>query len=63
MPKFICSCGSNKYHKGRAFDGRRIYMCISCEKVHSFGLQGRKKRYSIQRLGDQFSFTKHKEWD
>jgi hypothetical protein len=55
--KYICSCGCNKFDKGRAFDGRRVYRCKQCGATHTAGLQGRKRKYSKQRLTDQFHDT------
>lgn len=47
-------CSKTKYDKGRARDGRRAYRCIFCDHIWTEGLQGRKKRYNIQRQGTQF---------
>ena len=54
---YICACGSNKFDKGRAFDGRRAYRCKQCGNTHTSGMQGRKKQYSKQRLTFQFYNT------
>ena len=50
-------CRSFYPDKGRAIDGRRVYRCAGCGNEWSEGLQGRKKRYSIQRMGNQFFNT------
>jgi hypothetical protein len=51
----ICKkCGCNKYEKGRAHDSRRAYRCLSCKNIWTEGMQGRRKQFSIQRLGFQF---------
>jgi len=51
----VCDCTG--FDKGRALDGRRVYRCQNCGQVHSTGLQGRERRYSRQRPGDQFADT------
>ena len=58
--KYICSCGCDKYEKGRAFDGRRAYRCKGCGSIKTFGMQGRERKYSIQREGYQFADSKGK---
>lgn len=53
-------CISCKYHEcdpGRACDGRRAYRCKKCGDIKTFGMQGRKRRYSEQRPGYQFYDT------
>ena len=52
-----CNSGVKPY-KGRAFDGRRAYMCPNCGNVWTYGMQGRAKKYSLQRQGNQFTFSK-----
>ena len=57
--KYPCrQCGCNKFDKGRSFDGRRAYRCKQCRNIHTCGLQGRKQRFSKQRLGYQFADSK-----
>lgn len=51
------SCGCKHFDKGRAFDGRRCYRCKQCGHKHSAGLQGRERKYSLQRHGFQFADT------
>lgn len=58
--KYTCECGCNAYDKGRAMDGRRAYRCKKCGKIHTYGMQGRKKKYSEQRFSDQFYNSKGK---
>lgn len=54
----ICSnCGHCRPDKGRAMDGRRAYRCPSCGHQWTYGLQGRKRQYSPQRIGNQFYDT------
>lgn len=48
-------CQTPKPDKGRAMDGRRAYRCTSCGNVWTEGMQGRKKKYSKQRDGNQFA--------
>lgn len=48
------ACRGTNFEKGRAFDGRRAYLCNSCYKIWTEGMQGRTKKYSIQRNGYQF---------
>lgn len=55
---YICICGCKKFDKGRAFDGRRAYRCKSCGNIHTYGLQGREKKYSNQRESYQFADSK-----
>lgn len=50
-----CRCPTSD--KGRAFDGRRAYRCVRCGNIWSNGLQGRLRRYSVQREGYQFADT------
>lgn len=50
-------CRAPRPDKGRAFDGRRAYRCRACRKTWTEGLHGRARRYSPQRLGDQFHDT------
>ena len=57
MPR-TCKCGCSHWDKGREFDGRRCYRCCQCKAVHSFGLQGRQRRYSKQRMSAQFKDSK-----
>ena len=45
------------YDKGRAVDGRRAYRCRVCGATWTEGLQGRKRRWSPQRDGNQFHDT------
>lgn len=57
--KHFCRiCKSNKFDKGRAFDGRRAYRCKNCGHIHTLGMQGRNKRFSEQRYGYQFYNSK-----
>lgn len=56
----ICSCGCTQFDKGRAFDGRRAYRCKQCRRIHTCGLQGRKRKYSAQRDSYQFFDSKGK---
>jgi transposase-like protein len=67
MPRLYCpNCFLTGIDKGRAADGRRAYRCQSCGHIWTNGLNGRKKRYSIQRLGDQFHDTgasKYYTWE
>jgi len=58
MKKHICSCGCNKFDKGRSFSGRRAYRCKQCSRIHTAGKQGVKEHYSIQREGYQFADSK-----
>lgn len=48
-------CQCTEIDKGRAFDGRRAYRCKSCKNEWTNGLNGRKQRYSIQRMSNQFA--------
>ena len=48
-------CKTENPDKGRALDGRRAYRCKNCHHEWTEGMQGRKKRYSIQRNRNQFS--------
>jgi len=51
-----CSiCGQKNPEKGRAFDGRRAYRCSQCGNEWTKGMQGRSKKYSIQRSCNQFN--------
>lgn len=55
MKKRSCpACRSNIFEKGRAFDGRRAYLCNTCSRIWTEGMQGREKKYSIQRESYQF---------
>lgn len=56
----ICPvCKTPKPDKGRAFDGRRAYRCISsCKNIWTEGMQNRIKKYSKQRVGYQFKDKK-----
>ena len=56
--KYFCSCGCNRFEKGRAMDGRRAYRCKQCGSIHTYGMQGRKKTYSQQRESYQFADSK-----
>ena len=47
----------SKMDKGRAFDGRRAYRCPQCNSEWTDGMQGALKKYSVQRLGNQFYNT------
>lgn len=49
------TCRVPKPDKGRAFDGRRAYRCVSCGTKWTEGSQGRGKKYSPQREGYQFA--------
>lgn len=54
----VCpSCKHPGYDKGRAFDGRRAYRCQQCGKTWTEGMQGRRKHFSRQRIGNQFADT------
>ena len=53
-----CSCGCDRFDKGRAFDGRRCYRCQQCGSVYTAGMQGREPRYSKQRESYQFPDSK-----
>ena len=57
------NCRSNDISKGRAFDGRRAYRCNNCRITWTNGMQGRKKRYSSQRISDQFHDSKGKYYE
>ena len=37
------ACRSNIFEKGRAFDGRRAYLCNTCSRIWTEGMQGREK--------------------
>lgn len=52
------TCQTPHPMKGRAFDGRRAYKCTSCGTNWSEGLQGRQKRFSVQRHSSQFADSK-----
>lgn len=56
--KRVCIiCKVSNPDKGRAFDGRRAYRCKCCGNTWTEGMQGRTRRYSKQRMGDQFHDT------
>jgi transposase-like protein len=50
-------CHSTSLDRGRAADGRRAYRCRACGHAWTEGMQGRERRYSEQRPGDQFADT------
>ena len=56
----VCHCEHPE--KGRALDGRRCYRCRHCRVEWSEGMQGRRPRYSKQRLGFQFHDTGAWQW-
>jgi len=59
MYKRKCSnCQTPNPDKGRAVDGRRSYRCKCCKNVWTEGLQGRKQKFSVQRLSCQFFDSK-----
>ena len=51
------TCHKRATDKGRAWDGRRAYRCRLCGQTWTFGLQGRRRRFSPQRIGYQFADT------
>lgn len=54
--KRICkACGHSGIERGRATDGRRAYRCQRCGNIWTEGLQGRRPRWSPQRIGAQFA--------
>lgn len=55
------NCRHPDYDKGRAYDGRRAYRCKKCGSIWTEGMQGRKKKYSEQRLSYQFKDWKNVE--
>lgn len=57
-PRHECRyCMHRPLDKGRAMDGRRAYRCPNCGTTTTYGMQGRKRRYSVQRGGYQFHDT------
>jgi len=56
--EYFCSCGCNRFDKGRAMDGRRAYRCKQCGSIHTSGMQERKQMYSTQRESYQFADSK-----
>lgn len=62
MRSFRNRCSNCFYEysdKGRGLDGRRVYRCQNCGKTWSLGMQGRQKKYSKQRLGNQFADSRN----
>ncbi len=47
---------------GRGLDGRRAYRCQKCGHEWTDGRQGRRQRYSPQRIGMQFANTGAHRW-
>ena len=52
------NCKHPQPDKGRAFDGRRVYRCSKCGRIWTNGMQGRERRFSQQREGNQFADSK-----
>ena len=57
------NCGCIGIDKGRAYDGRRAYRCQNCKTIWTEGLQGREKRFSLQRIGYRFADSQSRPKD